>query len=393
MAEDAERESLTRGFLFADLRGYTEYVERHGGEAAARLLDRYRLLVRDLVARFRGAEIKTEGDSFYVVFPSVSAAVRAGLAILDDARVASQQEPEHPIRVGIGVHAGETIQTAEGYVGSPVNIAARLCALARAGELLVSDTVRALTSTVVRAAFVPRGRQHLKGIAEPIAVFAVIKAGAPAVARRSPRVRTVAPVMGAVAAVVVVALVAALASMNRAFDAAGATPAASGASPASATPASSAAGPSALTSVERELLGLLPSDMEEGCLASPHELLPLSLATFRCELPVGSGADIVWWDMLASKSETALAIERIGRAHELTSADSECSPDVSTGMGQWSLGLTFSGTRVCWVDDSGAWVAWTYGDERVLARAVRADGDAMDLHAWWEDVAPFLKSR
>src|SRR3712207_58371 len=135
VADDAERaDSLTRGFLFADLRGYTEYVERHGGEAAARLLARYRELVRAQVARFRGAEIKTEGDSFYVVFPSVSAAVRAGLAILDDARAASAADPEQPIRVGIGVHAGETVETAEGYVGSPVNIAARLCSLARAGE-------------------------------------------------------------------------------------------------------------------------------------------------------------------------------------------------------------------------------------------------------------------
>ena len=207
VADDAERESVTRGFLFADLRGYTEYVERHGGEAAARLLARYRELVRGQVARFHGAEIKTEGDSFYVVFPSVSPAVRAGLAILDDAQVASADDPEHAIRVGIGVHAGETVETAEGYVGTPVNIAARLCSLARADELLVSDTVRALTSTVVRARFIPRGRQHLKGIAEPIQVFAVSTSAAPVTRRARPRMRTVGPLLGAGAAVVAVAVV------------------------------------------------------------------------------------------------------------------------------------------------------------------------------------------
>jgi len=74
--------SLTRAFLFADLRDYTRLVETHGASRAAELLERYRVLVRDAVGRFGGAEIKTEGDSFYVVFDSVSAAVQCGLAIL-----------------------------------------------------------------------------------------------------------------------------------------------------------------------------------------------------------------------------------------------------------------------------------------------------------------------
>jgi class 3 adenylate cyclase len=131
---------LTRGFLFADLRGYTSYVEEHGDHAGALLLERYRSLVRDAVAAAGGAEIKTEGDSFYVVFDSASAAVRCGQEIISAADAA----PGEPIRVGVGVHAGETVGTAEGFVGSAVNIAARLCSQARAGELVVSDTVRKL---------------------------------------------------------------------------------------------------------------------------------------------------------------------------------------------------------------------------------------------------------
>ncbi|HSS35779.1 MAG TPA: adenylate/guanylate cyclase domain-containing protein, partial [Patescibacteria group bacterium] len=67
--------SLTRGFLFADLRDYTRYLESHGAVDAADLLVRYRTLVRKAVAEYDGAEIKTEGDSFYVVFQAVSAAV------------------------------------------------------------------------------------------------------------------------------------------------------------------------------------------------------------------------------------------------------------------------------------------------------------------------------
>ena len=173
----ARIESVTRGFLFSDLRGYTRFVERHGAAAAAGLLTTYRELVRAEVHRFDGAEIRTEGDSFYVVFDSVSAAVRCGLAIVAAAGAASSEQLAQPIAVGIGIHAGETIETSEGYVGSSVNIAARLCALALAGEVLVSDTVRALTQTVLPVRFVSRGRRKLKGIEEPVAVFAVEAVG------------------------------------------------------------------------------------------------------------------------------------------------------------------------------------------------------------------------
>jgi len=138
-----QRGTITRGFLFADLRGYTDFVERHGAAAAAELLTRYRALARDEIGRFGGAEIKTEGDSFYVVFDSVSSAVRCGLAIT---RAALSGE-DKPIRVGVGIHAGETIESDGGYVGSPVNIAARICAQAGPGEVWVSETVRALTMT------------------------------------------------------------------------------------------------------------------------------------------------------------------------------------------------------------------------------------------------------
>jgi branched-chain amino acid transport system substrate-binding protein len=172
-AEAHTTPSLTRGFLFADLRGYTGFVESHGAASAADLLLRYRGLAREAIRRYEGAEIRTEGDSFYVVFGSVSGAVQCGLTIAEMAEVATADRPDLPIRVGIGIHAGETVVTPDGYVGSPVNTAARICSLARPGEVLVSDTVRALTQTVLPVRFVPRGRRHLKGVAEPVVLFAV----------------------------------------------------------------------------------------------------------------------------------------------------------------------------------------------------------------------------
>jgi len=128
-------DSVTRGFLFSDLRAYTDFVETHGAAAAASLLNRYRTLVRKAIQPLGGAEIKTEGDSVYVVFNSVSGAVRCGLLITRNAKADALEHGDQPIRVGIGVHAGETIETAEGYVGSPVNIAARICSQAGPNEV------------------------------------------------------------------------------------------------------------------------------------------------------------------------------------------------------------------------------------------------------------------
>lgn len=123
---------LTHGFLFADLRGYTAFAEARGDSAAAELLDRYRALVRGVISTTDGVEIKTEGDSFYLVFPSASRAVSAGLAIVAAAAESAATDPGHPIQVGVGIHAGEAEERPDGYVGSAVNLAARVCSVADA---------------------------------------------------------------------------------------------------------------------------------------------------------------------------------------------------------------------------------------------------------------------
>ena len=148
-------------------------MEREGDAAASALLDRYRGLVRTAVAQYGGAEVKTEGDSFFVVFASASNAVRCGLDIAAAAEAATRDDPAAPLRVGIGIHAGETVEGSEGYVGSAVNLAARVCAQARAGEVMVTDTVRSLTRTSLSVGFNDRGRRRLKGVGEPVQLYLV----------------------------------------------------------------------------------------------------------------------------------------------------------------------------------------------------------------------------
>ena len=192
----------TNGFLFCDLRAYAAFVDAHGDHAAAELLAAYRSLVREAVAAHAGAEIRTEGDSVYVVFPTASAAVEAGLAIVAAAEAASTVD--RPIRVGVGIHAGETLATDEGPVGGAVNIAARVCARAEAGEVLVTDTVRAITRTLVPYAFVSLGTQQLKGIRGGVALYRVeaVPAGRVAHLRRRLAARRGRAVLAAAAVVV-----------------------------------------------------------------------------------------------------------------------------------------------------------------------------------------------
>ena len=161
----------TRTFLFSDLREFTSFVERSGDNAATELIRTYRALVREQIARSGGGEVKTEGDSFYVVFDSARQALSCGVGIQRAAARAST--PDRPIRVGIGIHAGEPVPHDGQFVGSAINVAARLAQNAAADELLVSDVVRGL----LRTSDVPPMQERavtMKGITDPPRAYEVL---------------------------------------------------------------------------------------------------------------------------------------------------------------------------------------------------------------------------
>jgi class 3 adenylate cyclase len=196
----------THGFLFSDLRGYTHLVDTRGAVEASHLLGRYRAAVREVVTHHGGAEIKTEGDSFYVVLPSASAALRCGLDILK--ACIEPADGGEAIELGIGIHAGESVAHEGGFVGSAINIAARICALASAGEILVSGTIRELTRSIVSVEFVFVGRRQLKGLDQPVEVFRVVPDGATSSVRRRPEASSAGRALGwLVAAAILVALI------------------------------------------------------------------------------------------------------------------------------------------------------------------------------------------
>lgn len=198
----------TKAFLFSDLRDYTSFVETHGDAEAARLLTEYRTLVRREVARHRGAEIKTEGDSFYVVFDVPSTALDCAAAILKRAAAVPDR-----LRIGIGLHAGETVAFDDQFVGSAVNIASRLASAAGPGELIVSDTLRGLVRTTTSLPMTDRGPLALKGVREPIRAWTVrwdpdaAASPAPAIFLPPPAPRRRAASVWAIAAVAAIAAI------------------------------------------------------------------------------------------------------------------------------------------------------------------------------------------
>ena len=210
MADDARTDagsSASRGFLFSDLRGFTAFAERHGDAAAAGMVSRFLDIARKAISRHEGAEIKTEGDAIHAVFPSASSAVLCGLEIVDSAAELNAQDPDRPLGLGVGVHAGEAVDTPEGYIGTAVNVAARLCAAAQPGEVLVTSTVKGSTQASIPVGFIARGRRRLKGIREPVEVYAVTRDLTARTAVVLPRLGMVLASAGMAAVALVVAVV------------------------------------------------------------------------------------------------------------------------------------------------------------------------------------------
>src|SRR6266508_573819 len=164
---------VLRTYLFADLRDYTPFVETQGDTAATRLIKAFRGLFRAEIKSNRGAEIKTEADSFYVVFQTPGDAVRCAVGVMRRARRHSERNPDFPLRAAIGINTGEAVKHEKGYVGSSVIVAARLAQQAEAGRILVTDTVRSLVRTGAVAPMRDMGSWKLKGVAQSVHVYEV----------------------------------------------------------------------------------------------------------------------------------------------------------------------------------------------------------------------------
>jgi peptide/nickel transport system substrate-binding protein len=195
-----------RTFLIADIRGYTAFTQLHGDEVAASLAARFAELMRAVVVEGGGQLLELRGDEALCVFDSPREALRASVAA--QRRFADQMraDPSLPLRVGIGIDAGEAVPVEGGFRGGALNLAARLCARAEAGEVLLSEGVVHLAGRIEEIEYEPRGRVELKGMRSAVRVVrARFELDLPSPEPRSRR-RPIALVVSGVALVVAAAL-------------------------------------------------------------------------------------------------------------------------------------------------------------------------------------------
>jgi class 3 adenylate cyclase len=176
---------LPAAVVFIDLSSFTPLAEAMGDLVAAQVLERFSVLVREEVNRSGGRVVKQIGDAFMLVFPSAESAVGCCLDI--DKRASA--EPQFPAVRG-GVHWGRVLYREADYLGSTVNIAARLAAEAGRHQVLVSDAVRNEAAALPQVDFVPLGKRRLKGVAETVELFEARRAGP------EPRPKLIDPVCG-----------------------------------------------------------------------------------------------------------------------------------------------------------------------------------------------------
>jgi class 3 adenylate cyclase/YHS domain-containing protein len=165
---------LTRAIAFVDLSSFTPLTAEMGDLRAAQVLERFSLLVRASTLRWDGKVVKQIGDAFMLVFPDSRSAVAGLLEI--DARAA--KEGDFPA-VRSGLHFGDVLYRDGDYIGSVVNVAARLASEAERHQILVTADVRTEAHDLGDVEFVRLGKRKLKGLAGALALFAVRSNTAP----------------------------------------------------------------------------------------------------------------------------------------------------------------------------------------------------------------------
>jgi class 3 adenylate cyclase len=154
--------------LFTDLVGSTDLTERVGDAAYRSMADRLDAELRTLVDACGGEAVPgiRLGDGLVALFSSARGA-------LEFAAGAHRSAAALDLSLRVGVHAGDMIRAGDVVSGGAVNVAARVCDSAGAGETLVSETVRALARTSADVSFDDRGEHRLKGVSDPHHLYTV----------------------------------------------------------------------------------------------------------------------------------------------------------------------------------------------------------------------------
>jgi DNA-binding NarL/FixJ family response regulator/class 3 adenylate cyclase len=165
-------------FLFTDIEGSTRLVKALR-ESYPQVLAQHRHLVRAAIAGHAGHEVDTQGDAFFVAFGSAKQAVLCALNI-QRALAGHQWPASAPVRVRIGIHTGQAVPAEGAYTGLAVHRAARICAAARGGQVLVSQATQDIIEDEEEEpgfTLVDLGERTLKDLDRPVRVFQLAAPG------------------------------------------------------------------------------------------------------------------------------------------------------------------------------------------------------------------------
>jgi class 3 adenylate cyclase len=145
LAANSPETSIDAGFrtiMFTDLKDSTLMTTLYGDTKALHLLHVHNALTRNSLKVHRGREVKHTGDGIMASFGKVSDAVECAIAIQKAFADYNRENPETPLYLRIGLSAGEPIEEHGDLFGKTVQLAARICALAEPGSILIDEVVR-----------------------------------------------------------------------------------------------------------------------------------------------------------------------------------------------------------------------------------------------------------
>jgi class 3 adenylate cyclase len=157
--------------LFTDVEGSTALTQRLGDAKAQEVLRTHNRIVRDALKAHTGSEIKHTGDGIMASFSSATRALECAIAI-QMAFAEHNESAEEPIRVRIGLNAGEPVAEEADLFGTAVQLAARICAYAQPGEILAADVVQQLAAGKAFS-FADKVETTLKGFEKPVRLHEV----------------------------------------------------------------------------------------------------------------------------------------------------------------------------------------------------------------------------
>jgi class 3 adenylate cyclase len=390
-----EQSTLVRTFLIADIRGYTRFTERHGDEASARLAATFRDIVSEGVRVRGGTLIEIRGDEALAVFDSARQAIRAAVDLQNRFAEETDADSDSPLKVGIGIDAGEAIKLDDGsFRGAALNVAARLCALAQGGEIIVSEGTSRLAGRLPGIRYHDRGRAHLKGIAETVRLIHVVPEGEQE--QSQPWILMIFSKPGrigwrvALGVVVIAAATAAavvyLTAGNKGETSSGATPGTN------TTPAATPSGTGVQVAPAADVTALIPTPLRKGCVEQGVPDIG-AVSTAVCLPPSGAtGFRPDRWQVSIFPSGAAVhaAYEAERQRQKLGRNTGKCNSLSWGGEGAWSHGPGKpGGRRLCYFDGDDAVIVWTHerlgqaNHRDVLGIAREGGSDHVRLVGWW----------